>query len=144
MSRSFSDIGPRFLKFSSFKVFSITGGLIEITLHYRVQYICSWDMGQMTKRPVMFIYSKGFEILQLRNWKTDDHETWYAVLGLCLKPIKQFEPNLEVLILWRFCFCASWSIFLPQQIKGLIIWAYIHIYNVHVIAVVYMTKLQNW
>ena len=67
-SRSSTDLGPRSLRFSSFKIFSKTAWLTETKLYIESQWgweikICSWDLGHMTKIAAMLLYSiKDLEI----------------------------------------------------------------------------------
>ena len=63
MPRPFTDLGSRSIRFSSFKIFSETAGLIEPKLHLEPTLgleikVCLWDLGHMTKMAVMPIYSK--------------------------------------------------------------------------------------
>ena len=56
-------LGPRFLRFTNFKVFSKSAELTESKLHIEHQWgweikVCSWNLGHMTKIAVMSIYSK--------------------------------------------------------------------------------------
>ena len=53
-SRSFTDLSPRSLRFSSFKIFSKTAGLIETKLRIIPQWawemkVCSCDLDHITK-----------------------------------------------------------------------------------------------
>ena len=62
-SRSFTDVSPRFFRFSSVKILSKTTGFIGTTLHINPQWgweikVCSWDLGHMTKMVIMPIYGK--------------------------------------------------------------------------------------
>ena len=48
-SRSFTVLGPNFFRFSGFKIFCKTAGLIETKLHIEPQWVwdvkvCSWEM----------------------------------------------------------------------------------------------------
>ena len=84
--RSFTDLSPRSLRFSNFKIFSQTPGLNETKVHIEVQrgrkiLVCSLDLGHMIKMQAMHIYGKNIEILHLRNGKSDDLETWSAAFG---------------------------------------------------------------
>ena len=55
---------------------------------YRGTKVCSTGPGYMTKMDAIPIYGKNLKNLLLRNQKTDDLETWYAVSSvrvlLCL------------------------------------------------------------
>ena len=92
-SRSFIDLGPRSLRFTTYSnFFSLeTGRLIEAKFYMEAPWdgemnVCSNGCGHMTKMSAMPKYGKTLKALLLWNQKADDLESWYGALGTQVLP----------------------------------------------------------